>query len=133
MAKNTKMTKKELDGFKKILVKLREKILGDLSHLTKDTLDKSQKDAAGDLSGYTYHMADVASDTFEREFSLNLASNEQNLLYEIEEALKRIETKEYGICVMCEDKITKERLKAIPYTKYCIECQSKQEKKGKGG
>ncbi len=131
MARNSKMTRKGLNQFKKSLLKLKEKIMGDLKQITKDTLDKSQKDAAGDLSGYTYHMADVASDTFEREFSLGLASNEQKLLYQIDEALKRIESREYGICVICEGRITKERLKAVPYTQYCISCQTKQEKKEK--
>jgi len=131
MPKNSKMTKKELDVFKKLLNKLKQKIMDDLRHITKDTLNKSQKDAAGDLSGYTYHMADVASDTFEREFSLGLASNEQNILYEIEEAMKRIESKEYGFCVVCEKKVTKERLRAVPYAQYCIECQTKQEKRGR--
>jgi len=131
MPRDSKMTKKELNEFKKTLLKLKEKIMDDLKHITKDTLDKSPKDAAGDLSGYTYHMADVASDTFEREFSLGLASNEQNLLYQIDEALKRIESREYGSCVICEGRISKERLKAIPYTQYCITCQTKQERKGK--
>jgi len=129
MAKNSKLTKRELEEFKNRLVKLRQKIRDDLNYITRDTLNKSLKDAAGDISGYTFHMADIASDTFEREFSLNLASNEQNLLYAIEEALKRIESKEYGICSLCGRRISKERLKAIPYTQYCIECQTKQEKR----
>ncbi|MCM8784341.1 MAG: TraR/DksA family transcriptional regulator [Candidatus Omnitrophica bacterium] len=128
MAKSKVLTQKELKDYTRVLLKLREKILGDMRTLTKDTLDKSQKDAAGDLSGYSYHMADVASDTFEREFSLGLAANEQKLLYQIEEALKRIESREYGFCLMCGEKITKQRLKAIPYAQYCIKCQSKKEK-----
>jgi RNA polymerase-binding protein DksA len=128
MAKNSKMTKKELDYFKKLLIEQKQKILDGIKHITKDALDKSQKDAAGDLSGYTYHMADVASDTFEREFSLDLASNEQDMLYDIEDALKRIESREYGFCILCEKKISKERLKAVPYAKSCIECQTKEEK-----
>ncbi|MCM8765286.1 MAG: TraR/DksA family transcriptional regulator [Candidatus Omnitrophica bacterium] len=128
MAKRKKLTQKELKEHKQALIKLREKIFRDMQALTKDTLDKSQKEAAGDLSGYTYHMADVASDTFEREFSLDLAANEQRLIYEIEEALKRIETNEYGFCLMCGEKIAKQRLKAIPYAQYCIKCQNKREK-----
>ncbi|MGE4357671.1 MAG: TraR/DksA family transcriptional regulator [Candidatus Omnitrophota bacterium] len=122
------LTQKEMKAYAKMLLKLREKIMGDMRSLTKDTLDKSQKDAAGDLSGYSFHMADAASDTFEREFSLGLADNEQKLLYQIEEALKRIESREYGLCVMCGERIAKQRLKAIPYALYCIKCQSKQEK-----
>ena len=128
MPKAKKFTQKELKEFKNTLIKLREKIMGDMRALTRDTLEKSPKDASGDLSGYTYHMADVASDTFEREFSLNLAGNEQEILYQIDEALKRIETGEYGICLMCGEKIAKQRLKAVPYAQYCIKCQAKREK-----
>ncbi|MCM8778323.1 MAG: TraR/DksA family transcriptional regulator [Candidatus Omnitrophica bacterium] len=128
MAKDRKLTQKELKEYKKVLLKLREKIFGDMQAITKDTLDKSQKEAAGDLSGYTYHMADVASDTFEREFSLDLVAKEQKLIYQIEEALKRIESNEYGFCLMCGERISKQRLKAIPYAQYCIKCQNKQEK-----
>ncbi len=124
------MIKKEMNEFKKLLIKLKQKITEDVGHIAKDA-HKSQKDASGDLSGYTFHMADVASDTFEREFSLGLASNEQELLYAIEDALKRIESREYGICVICEKKISKVRLKAVPYAKYCIECQTKEEKRKK--
>ena len=117
-----------MNEFKKLLIKLKQKITEDVRHIAKDA-HKSQKDSAGDLSGYTFHMADVASDTFEREFSLGLASSEQELLYAIEEALKRIESREYGICVICEKKISKARLKAVPYARYCIECQTKEEKR----
>lgn len=129
MPRAKKLTKKELNEYKKALIKLREKIMGDVRALMRDTLEKSPKEASGDLSGYTFHMADVASDTFEREFSLDLAGNEQKILYQIDEALKRIETGEYGICLMCEERITKQRLKAIPYAQYCIKCQEEREKK----
>lgn len=128
MHKAKKLTQKELKEYKKALIKLREKVMGDMNALTRDILDKSPKDASGDLSGYTFHMADVASDTFEREFTLDLAGSEQKIIYQIDEALKRIETGEYGICVMCGERIAKQRLKAIPYAQYCIKCQSQIEK-----
>jgi RNA polymerase-binding protein DksA len=70
----------------------------------------------------------MASDSYERELSLNIASNEQEVLYEIDEALKRIEEGKYGICVECDKKIPVKRLKALPYVKHCIQCQSKEEK-----
>ena len=120
------MTKKEAAKFKKLLLKKREEILGEINHIVKENL-KSQKEASGDLSGYSYHMADMASDSYERELSLNIASNEQEVLYEIDEALKRIEEGKYGICIECEKKIPVKRLKALPYVKHCIQCQSKEE------
>ncbi len=123
------MNKKELEKFKKLILKLREKICGELKHITQDTLSKSQRDAAGDLSGYSYHMADVATDNYDREFSLNIASGEQEILFEIDEALKRIGDKSYGNCLACRKRITKSRLAAVPYTRFCIACQTKEEKK----
>jgi RNA polymerase-binding transcription factor DksA len=89
---------------------------------------KSQKDISGDISGYTLHIADVATDNYDRDFNLGLVSDERVILFEIEEALKRIEDKTYGICKLCEKPITKIRLSAIPYVKYCKKCQEKQEK-----
>lgn len=123
------MNKRELEQCKKLLLKEREKVLGEIASITKDALGKSQRDASGDLSGYTFHMADAATDSYDRQFSLNIASNGQNILYEIDEALKRIDDKTYGKCQECGKKIDKQRLAAIPYTSMCIDCQGKKEKK----
>ena len=120
-------SKKGLKKFKQLLLNQREKIVDEVEHITNDTLKKSQKDASGDLSGYTLHMADMATDQYDREFSLGIASNEQTIIYEIDEALKRIEDGSYGICFTCEKPITKSRLKAVPYAKYCLDCQQKEE------
>ncbi len=123
------MSKKDLKKYKELLLKERERIGGELSHITKDALKQSQRDAAGDLSGYSYHMADMASDNYEREFSLSRATDEQKILYSIDEALKRIEDGTYGYCIQCEKAIPKKRLKALPHTELCIDCQKKNEKK----
>jgi len=124
-----KLTKKELKEYKKLILKKKEEILDDIQHISEDTLKKSQKDAAGDISGYTYHMADVATDTYDREFSLGLASSDREVLYEIDDAAKRIEDGTFGLCEECKSLITKARLKAVPYTRLCVKCQSKREKK----
>lgn len=124
-----KLTKKELKDFKKIVLKKKEETLDELKHISDDTLKKSQKEASGDISGYTYHMADVATDNYDREFSLGLASNERKSLYELEDALKRIEEGDFGICDECKGTITKVRLKAVPSARLCIKCQKKKEKK----
>jgi len=130
-AKTKKMGKRDLKAYKKLLLVERERIAGEIQHITNDNLKKSQKDASGDISGYTYHMADVATDSYDREFSLGIASSEVDVLYDIGEALKRIEDGIYGTCLACEKAITKKRLKAVPHTKYCIKCQSKEEKRNK--
>ena len=124
-----KFNKKELAEFKKLILKRKEEILEGIKHISEDTLKKSQKDAAGDISGYTYHMADVATDTYDREFSLGLASNERKLLYEFDDALKRIEEGTFGVCEDCKSLIAKNRLKAVPYARLCVKCQEKKEKR----
>jgi len=123
-----KFNKKDLIYFKKLILKRKEEILDEIRHISEDTLKKSQKDASGDISGYTYHMADVATDAYDREFSLGLASNEQKILYELDDALKRIDEGTFGICEECKSPITKTRLKALVYTRLCVKCQEKKER-----
>lgn len=124
-----KFNKKELTEFKKIILKVKDKMVDDIKHISEDTLKKSQKDASGDISGYTYHMADVATDTYDREFSVGLASNERQMLYELSDALKKIEDGSYGVCEECKSLIAKNRLKAVPYARLCVKCQEKKEKR----
>ena len=123
-----KFVKKDLKEFKKIILKRKEEIDDEIKHISDDTLKKSQKDASGDISGYTYHMADVATDNYDREFSLGLASNDRQSLYELNDALKRIEDGTFGICEDCKRLITKVRLKALPQARLCVKCQEKREK-----
>lgn len=124
-----RMPKSELKRYKELLLKERASIGGELSHITKDSLNTSQRDASGDLSGYSYHMADVASDNYEMEFSLGRATDEQKILYIIDEALRRMEDGTYGSCLQCDKPIPKKRLQAVPHTPLCIECQKKNEAK----
>ena len=124
-----KLTKKELLEFKKLILKRKEEILDEIKHIADDTLKKSQKEASGDISGYTYHMADVATDTYDRDFSLGLASNSRELLYELDDALKKIEDASFGICENCKVFIARSRLKAVPSARLCVKCQEKKEKR----
>lgn len=126
---NKKFKKSDLKDFKKIVLKKKEELLNDLKHISEDTLRKSQKEASGDISGYAFHMADVATDNYDREFSLGLASGERKSLYELDDALKRIEEGTFGVCDDCKSFITKIRLKAVPSARLCIKCQQKKEKK----
>jgi RNA polymerase-binding protein DksA len=121
------MTKSELAKYKKLLIKVREAINGDINHIAKENL-KSQRESSGDLSGYSFHMADMASDSYDRELSLNIAGGEQEIIYEIDDALKRMEEGKFGLCLSCDKKIPQKRLNAVPYAKYCIQCKSKEEK-----
>jgi len=123
-----KLNKKELADYKKLIAKKKSELVDEISNLKAET-QKSQKDAAGDISGYTYHMADVATDTYDREFSLGLVSNERKVLYELDDALKRIEDGTFGICEDCGEQISKSRLKALPYARLCVACQEKKDKR----
>lgn len=124
-----KVNKKEGNEFKKRLIDLRSKIADDIRTVGEGGLKKSQRDASGDLSAYTFHMADVASDSFDREMSWDRLSGEQKVLYAIDDALKKIDDGSYGVCDDCGKKINKARLKAIPYAKLCRNCKEKLEKK----
>lgn len=123
------MDKKELERFRKILQEIRKKIAGDLEHLEGDTLNKSQREAAGDLSGYSFHMADMATDNFDREFNLGLASNEQQILNLVDAAIRKIDEGAYGLCEYCSKPIPQKRLRAMPHAPLCIKCQEIEEKK----
>ena len=125
--KPRKMSKRDVQVYKKLLLEKREEIAGDIAHISEETLKKSQKDASGDNSGYAFHMADVATDTYDREFSLGLASKERMVLQEINHALHKIEEGKFGLCEDCRRPITKVRLKAVPYAMLCLKCQKKKE------
>jgi DnaK suppressor protein len=124
----SKLNKKDMAEYKKLITKRKHEILDAIDHISEDTLKKSQKDASGDISGYTFHMADVATDNYDREFSLGLASNDRQMLYELDDALKRIDDGSFGVCEECKTALTKARLKALPYARLCLNCQQKREK-----
>lgn len=121
------MTKKDLKHFEERLLEERKKLLGQLGYLER-TLNKTQRDSAGDLSAYSFHMADMGTDAMEREKTFLFASAEGRLLYSVDEALRRLYRDEYGVCQSCGKDIGKARLEAIPFVSLCVTCQEKQEK-----
>ena len=123
------LDKKDLERFKKLLEDIRVRLADDLKHLEGDSLNTNQRDASGDLSGYSFHMADMATDNFDREFTLGLASNEQQGLNLIDDALRRIKEGTYGVCEDCSKPISQKRLLAVPHARLCIKCQEIEEKK----
>ena len=126
-----RMLKKEKEKYRKLLSSLKERTMSEMKHIEENTLSASQREASGDLSGFTYHMADMASDAYDRDFSLNLATKEQRILYEIEDALRRLKDDTFGGCELCGKSINKTRLRALPYARHCIKCQSKKEESGR--
>jgi len=123
-----KKVRGELAKYRKLLLDLRDHVIDQISGLAGENLKRNPRDAAGDLSGYSFHMADSGTDNFDREFALSLVSSEQEALYEIEEALKRLELGTYGKCETCEKPIAKARLEAVPFARMCVQCQSQAEK-----
>jgi RNA polymerase-binding transcription factor DksA len=112
----------------RLLLDLRDHVLASLGEHTEETLRKSAKDDSGDLSGYGQHMADAGTDTFDRDFALSLVSSEQEALSEIEAAIKRIKDGTYGICESTQKPIAKERLLAVPFTRYSAEAKKEVER-----
>ncbi len=122
------LSAKELQNYRNLLLKLRDRIVDGISFLANDSLNRSQKHSTGDLSSHSFHMADQGTDNFDREFAANLLSSEQDSLYEIDEALRRIELGTYGICEVSGKPIEKERLKVIPFARYSVAVQSERER-----
>jgi RNA polymerase-binding transcription factor DksA len=114
--------------FYKILIELRSHVLESLGQHSEETLKRSAKEDAGDLSGYGQHMADAGTDTFDRDFALSLVSSEQEALSEVDAAIKRIHTGTYGICELTGKPISRDRLLAVPFTRYSAEAQKELEK-----
>ena len=125
--KEDKVPKKFIKYYKALL-ELRAHVSTELDLHTSETLKRSNKEDSGNLSGYGQHMADAGTDTFERDFALSLVSSEQEALYEIEEAIQRIFNGSYGICEITHQPIDKERLEAVPFTRYSIEGQRELER-----
>lgn len=114
--------KPEWSKFYQNLLELRERLLHQMDGLAKESTEE--------LAGYSLHMADSGTDNFDRDFALSLLSSDQDAIYEIEEALKRIEKNTYGICELTGKTIPKARLEAIPWTRFTVEAQAQLEREG---
>jgi RNA polymerase-binding transcription factor DksA len=118
----TKKIKPEWQKYYQHLVELRDQL--------RRQMDGLAQESAQEMAGYSLHMADSGTDNFDRDFALSLLSSDQDAIYEIEEALKRIEKKTYGVCELTGKQIPKARLEAIPWTRFTVEAQAQLEKDG---
>ena len=121
------MKAEEVAQFKKLLLSLRERLVGKVDIMQGEALKKSRQDASGDLSNVPIHMADVGTDNYERDIMIELIQNGEESVRSIDTALEKIEEGAFGVCELCAKKINKERLKAVPYAKLCIDCQREEE------
>ena len=114
--------KPEWAKFYQRLLELREQLMRQMNGLAKES--------AQEMAGYSLHMADSGTDNFDRDFALSLLSADQDAIYEIEEALKRIEKNTYGICELTGKPIPRTRLEAIPWTRFTVQAQAQLEREG---
>jgi len=109
----------EIREFKERLLNLRERVSGEYSALSRDNMAANQRDPS---------LSDQGTDTFDREMELNMMGSEQEVIFEIDAALRRIEKGTYGICELTEEVIPKARLMALPYVRYTVQAQSELER-----
>ncbi|HUT63412.1 MAG TPA: TraR/DksA family transcriptional regulator [Anaerolineae bacterium] len=126
------MTKKELEYFKNLILKKKSDLFAELGYLESSSMSSTSKDQSGDLSSYSFHMADQGTDTMDREMAFTFASREGRYLHHLNEALERIEKGTYGLCRSCGGEIGKARLDAVPHATQCIKCKNAEEKKQRG-
>jgi DnaK suppressor protein len=124
---------RNLDPFTKAqrdkLLQLRDAMVDSMAGTAQDTL-RSRAEGS-EASAFGMHQADAGSDAYDRDFALSLLSQEQDALYEIDQALKRIDLGTYGVCEMSGKPIGHARLEAIPFARFTVECQSQLEKQNK--
>ncbi|MGD9898173.1 MAG: TraR/DksA family transcriptional regulator, partial [Calditrichaceae bacterium] len=109
--------------------KKRVEIAKNIDYLRNVVLDSTTKEASGDHSSYSYHMADQGTDAMEREKAFLFASRDEKYLKQIDDALSRIDNKTFGICRSCGEKIGHERLEAVPTTTICFNCKVAESKR----
>lgn len=111
---------------RKRLLDLRDELVDSMSGMTRDTIRNAPE--GSEASGSGQHQGDAGSDAYDRDFALSVLAKEQDALYEIEQALRRIQSGAYGICEMSSNKIPQARLEAIPFARLTVECQAQWEK-----
>jgi RNA polymerase-binding protein DksA len=122
------LTPAQLKMFREMLLTKRRSLIGDMSGMEDEALGHGRVEGSGDLSSVPDHPANIASDNYEQEFMLGLLESERSLLNEINDALERIADKTYGLCQGTGRPISLARLKARPWSRYCIEYARKIEK-----
>lgn len=128
MIDESKQIPEKLRRYYHLLTAMREVIQKGLAFHSEEALKKNGKDDAGDLSGYSQHLADAGTDTADRDFALSLISNEQEALKEIADAVERLKSGKYGICEITNKVIPHARLMAVPFTRYSLEGQKELER-----
>jgi RNA polymerase-binding transcription factor DksA len=117
-----------LKYFEGRLLEERARVVKELGNYS-DTFNVSTQDAGGELSMYSFHMADQGTDAMEREKAFLFASQEGRYLWHVNQALRRLyqAPEKFGTCEQCGEEIGFERLDALPHARLCIKCKAKEE------
>lgn len=116
-----------LQHYRSLLMSKRTELMNELDTFKNGEGSSTIKDASGENSSYTFHMADQGTDNMEREKAYYFATREGRLLYHVDQALERIEDGTYGLCHECNQPISAARLEAVPHARLCINCKMKEE------
>lgn len=122
------LTTADVEHLKQALLVKRRQLIGDVNEMHDEALRMSRLDASGDLSSMPIHMADIGTDNYEQEFVLDLMDSERKMLHAIDDALQRIHLGSYGTCEATKKPISKARLEAKPWARFCVEHARKLEK-----
>lgn len=120
------MKKSDMKKYETLLLAKKQEMLEEMGTIG-EAHGNTIKESTGDLSSYSYHMADQGTDNMERELAFAFASKSRRLVYHIDEALRRIENGTYGKCQTCGRQIQAARLKVVPHARLCIQCKSAEE------
>jgi len=124
------MNKKDKTRFKKIIIEKREILLEELGILKETAIEKSSRQSSGNGSNYSFHMADLGTDSQEREKAYLFLARENRYLGYLNEALERLERGEYGLCKVCGKAIPNKRLEAVPHATMCVPCKTEVKENG---
>ncbi len=120
------MEAEKIEDFKRRLLKLKNEHEKEIEGLGQNCLHTCAKDQTGDLSSYSIHIADIAGDVYEQEKEIGIMSNASLTLQKINEALLRIGRGDFGTCQDCQKEIGIDRLEAMPFARFCIDCERKR-------
>jgi RNA polymerase-binding transcription factor DksA len=127
-----RLNEKDAKRFEELLLTERERLMREMGHLENTVLNRSMREASGELSGYASHMADIGTDSMEREKAFLFASVEGRALLDVNEALRRLYNGQYGACEVCSGPVGKERLEVVPHARLCVTCKENEERSQTG-
>ena len=126
------MSPADAKKFEEILLGERRRLMREMGHLENNVLNRSMRESSGEMSGYSFHMADIGTDSMEREKAFLFASAEGRALIDVNDALRRLYNGQYGNCEVCNKPVGKGRLEVVPHARLCVSCKEDEERNQMG-